>query len=78
MTKGKKYDFRIKQMDAFWTVEIIRKATSKKTIVSKRQSGFTSEAEAQEWGQKELKAFLQNLHEQNKRRSLQKEQKSIQ
>jgi hypothetical protein len=37
------------------------------TIVSKRQSGFTSEAEAQEWGQKELKAFLQNLHEQNKR-----------
>ena len=78
MIKGKKYDFRINQMDASWTVEIIRKVTSKKTIVSKRQSGFTSEAEAQEWGQKELKAFLQNLHEQNKRRSLQKEQKSIQ
>ena len=78
MIKGKKYDFRINQMDASWTVEIIRNVTSKKTIVSKRQSGFTSEAEAQEWGQKELKAFLQNLHEQNKRRSLQKEQKSIQ
>ena len=70
MIKGKKYDFRINQMDASWTVEIIRKVTSKKTIVSKRQSGFTSEAEAQEWGQKELKAFLQNLHEQNKRLSL--------
>jgi hypothetical protein len=78
MIKGKKYDFRINQMDASWTVEIIRKVTSKKTIVSKRQSGFTSETEAQEWGQKELKVFLQNLHEQNKRRSHQKEQKSIQ
>lgn len=77
MAKGKKYDFRVKQGNACWTAEIIRKVTSKKTTVSKRQSGFSSESEAQAWGQEELKIFLQNLHEQNKLRSKQHEQESI-
>ena len=77
MAKGKKYDFRVKQVDACWTTEIIRKVTSKKTIVSKRQDGFATESEAQEWGQNELKTFLQSLHEKNKHCSKQHEQESV-
>ena len=68
MTKGKKYDYRVVQCDAFWKAEIIRRATSKKTVVSKSQDGFATEAEAQDWGQKELKSLMENLSERNKRR----------
>ncbi len=69
MTKGKKYNYRIKQHDQCWTAEIIRKVTSKKTTVSKKQEGFASESEAQKWAEETLKEFLQNLNDNNKRRS---------
>ncbi len=78
MAKGKKYEFQVKQDNASWTAEIVRKITSKRSAISKRQSGFSSESEAQEWGQKELKALLQNLHEKNKHRSKQHQQKPTQ
>jgi len=71
MAKGKKYEYRLVQDNTSWTAEIVRRITSKKTVVSKSQGGFTSESDAQEWGQKELKSFLQNLTERNKRRSKQ-------
>ncbi len=77
MAKDKKYKFRVKQEGSCWAAEIIRKVTSKKTIVSKRLNGFSTESEAQEWGQRELKTLLQNLHERNMQRSQQHEQKSI-
>jgi len=77
MAKGKKYDFRVKQGHACWIAEIVRKASSKKTVVSKRQSGFASESEAREWGQLELKVFLQNLYERNQHRSKQHAQESV-
>ena len=72
MAKGKKYDYRAVENSGFWTAEIIRRASSKKTVVSKSQSGFTTESDAQEWGQNELKLFLQNLDQRNGRRSLQR------
>ncbi len=75
MANSKKFDYRIVQDNASWTAEIVRRVTSKKTVVSKRQGDFKSEADAQEWGQKELKSFLQNLSERNKRRSKQNESK---
>lgn len=77
MEKGKKYEFRVKQENTGWTAEIIRKVTAKKTTVSKRQKGFPSESEAQEWGERELKTILQSLHERNRQRSRQHEQKSV-
>lgn len=77
MVKDKKYDFRVKQDNACWAAEIVRKATSKKTVVSKRQNGFASESEAQEWGQKELKTFLQTLQKRNQHRSRQHEPDSV-
>lgn len=68
---SKKYDFLITQNDTGWVVEILRRVTSKKTVVSKTQDGFDSEAEAQTWGENEVKDFLKktNLNEQKKRRS---------
>ncbi len=69
MKKGKKYDCRITQDGAKWTAEIIRRASSKKTVVSKKQAGFASEAEAKTWGETELKLFLENLVKQNKLRA---------
>ena len=71
MLKSKKYDYRIVQDKTGWSAEINRRATSKKTVVSKKQAGFSTEAEAQAWGQTELKALLANLNERNKRRSKQ-------
>ncbi len=68
MAKGKKFDFRVVQEDAYWAAEIVRRVTTKKTMVSKRQGGFGSESEAQEWGKQALASFLQNLKKRNKRR----------
>jgi len=69
MTKGKRFDYRVVPGNNGWAVDILRRITSKKTGVSKSQGGFDTEAEAHEWGQKELKLFVQNLGERNKRRS---------
>lgn len=69
MAKGKKYDLRVKKEGDNWTAEIIRRKTSKENVVSKHQGGFASEHDAQQWGQEELKSFLKNLSERNKRRS---------
>jgi len=69
MAKSKKYDCRVLKDGVNWTAEIIRRKTSKETVVSKSQSGFTSEHDAQEWVQEELKSFLKNLNERNKLRS---------
>jgi len=68
MAKGKKYDFNLILVDGSWTAEIVRKITSKKTVVSKSQAGFASEAEAQVWAEAELKGFLQNQIDRNNRR----------
>jgi Protein of unknown function (DUF3622) len=76
MTKGKKYDYRVVQNDSSWTAEITRRMTSKKTVVSKKQGGFATESEAQEWGKKELETFTKNLNQRNKLRSEKRKQKS--
>ncbi len=69
MAKSKKYDCTVVQQDSQWTAQIVRRITSTKTLVSKSESGFATEAEALAWGQKELKGFLQTLDARNKRRS---------
>ena len=69
MTTTKKYDFRINQNESEWITEITRRVSSKKTVVSKSQGGFTSELEATEWGKKMLESYLENLNDRNKRRS---------
>ena len=39
-------------------------------VVSKQQDGFATEADAQAWGETELKSFLHQLEQRNKRRAL--------
>ncbi len=72
MAKAKKYDCRVLQVTAGWRAEIIRRVTSKKTVVSKSQDGFCSESAAEEWGEQALTSFLKSLDERNKRRSSQR------
>lgn len=74
MQKTKKFECRVIDNDGYWIAEIVRRVTSKKTKVSKSQGGFASEAEAKEWGEKELALFLAKVSEQNKRRSERREQ----
>lgn len=69
MAKTKKFDYRVVQEEAGWAAQIIRKVTAKQSKVSKSQSGFSSESEAKEWAETELKAFLKTLEERKKRRS---------
>lgn len=61
-----KYDFRVIQVADSWKAEITRRATAKKTVVSKQQDGFASEEEAREWGERELKALLETLAQRRK------------
>ncbi|MFA7553703.1 MAG: DUF3622 domain-containing protein [Spongiibacteraceae bacterium] len=72
MAKGKKYDYRVVPGAGDWAVEIIRQVTSKETVVSKHQDGFASEAEAQAWGEQELKVFLRQQSERNARKAQQR------
>lgn len=76
MAKSKKYVYRVVQDNASWATEIIRRITSKKTVVTKSQSGFPDVDEAEEWGKSEVKALVKthNLNERNKRRSKEHEQ----
>lgn len=69
MSQDNKYAYRAVQKETTWTAEITRRASSKKTVVSKYQDGFKTETEAKEWGQTELKDFLQYLISRNTRRS---------
>lgn len=74
MAASKKYESRVIESDVSegvakeWSAEIIRRATATKTVVSKTQGGFASEAEAQVWAEKELAVFLE-LNERNKIKS---------
>ncbi|MEI6859381.1 MAG: DUF3622 domain-containing protein [Shewanella sp.] len=77
MTQTKKFDFRIVQNKQVWTVEITRRMTARRTIVSKRKTGFASEAEAKVWGEKELQSFLDNLVQRNERKAKQREERTV-
>lgn len=63
MTQSKKYSCRVSQDGTTWTAEIVRRASAKKSIVTTKQAGFASEAEAQAWGETEVTGFLKKLNE---------------
>jgi hypothetical protein len=69
MSQGKKYSYQITQTEGGWRAEIRRQASHKKTVVSKKQDNFASEAEAQSWAEAELAQFLQQQVERNKRKA---------
>ena len=68
MSKAPKYTFRVvEKRNNTWTAEIQRQATSKKKVVSKRQTGFANEAEGVVWAENELQQVLANHVARNKR-----------
>ena len=71
MKTSKKYHFQVTQDGAVWRAEILRRVTAKTTVITKQKSGFASEAEAQVWGQEEVRVLLKNSNakELNKRRA---------
>lgn len=73
MATGKKYDYRVAKNRKNWKAEIIRQVTSRKTVVSKRKTGFATESEAKQWAETELKSFIENLSKRNERRAKQRE-----
>ncbi|MGH1463576.1 MAG: DUF3622 domain-containing protein [Neptuniibacter sp.] len=69
MSQGKKYSYHLIQKGDSWSAEILRQASHKKTVVSKRQGDFKTEAEAEAWAEQTLKGFLEQQVERNKRKS---------
>lgn len=76
MSKIKKYSFTVEQHDDTWRAKIVRQVTSKKTVVSKMQEGFSSEADANDWAEKQLAEFTSTLSASNKRHSEQRKSDS--
>ena len=66
MSKGKKYDLKLSEAGGEWTAELQRRVTARETKITKSQAGFSSEAEASEWGQAELAALMKVQAEKNK------------
>ncbi|GAA5314804.1 MAG: hypothetical protein AseanaTS_00080 [Candidatus Pelagadaptatus aseana] len=65
---SKKFTFQTQQEKDGWSAAIIRRVSSKKSVVSKQQSSFTTEEEARDWAEAELKSFLAQLSAKNKAR----------
>ena len=69
MSQNKKYSVEISKEKSKWKADIIRRASAKKNIISKTQSGFKTKKEAKTWADEELALFLTKQSEQNKRRA---------
>ena len=69
MTQRKKYSSLTLQEKNSWRANILRRASAKKTIVSKTLGGFKTEAEATAWAENELSLFTTIQNERNKRQS---------
>ncbi|MDG3087307.1 DUF3622 domain-containing protein [Vibrio hannami] len=69
MSNSKKFSYKVVEKRSGWAAEIIRQVSARRTVVSKRQMGFETEAEAIAWAEKELPAFIALQSERNKRKS---------
>ena len=70
MSTNKRYNSQVRkdETSGLWRAEILRRASSKRNVVSKTQDGFATEDEANKWAEAELVEFLA-LNERNKRKS---------
>ena len=69
MAASSKYAIKIVQEESVWTADITRRVSRKEVVVSKSQSGFADEKEAQAWADAELKVFVENQGKRNKLRN---------
>lgn len=70
MSTNKRYNLVVSkdETSGLWRAEILRRASAKRSVVSKMQEDFATEAEANEWAESALAEFLA-LNERNKRKS---------
>ena len=79
MSKGKKYDFKIEQVNSLWRAQITRQVTSRKVAVTKQKADFESESDATQWAENELLEFTKAQADSNTRHGEQrKESEEIQ
>lgn len=69
MSTSKKFSYSVSEKRSGWVAEIVRQVSAARKVVSKRQMGFATEAEAIEWAEKELPNFIALQAERNKRKS---------
>lgn len=69
MSKNRKFAIRVSEKRNGWTAEITRQVTSRRTVVSKRETGFESEVLANEWAEKTLAEFVENQAKRNDRKA---------
>ena len=69
MSKNKKYDYQLEQIDSSWNAQITRKVSSKKVIVSKEKKGFDNESEAKTWAENEIARFIKTQNVSNLRQA---------
>ncbi|MDP2574095.1 DUF3622 domain-containing protein [Vibrio sp. vnigr-6D03] len=69
MSKNRKFAIRVTEKRNGWTAEITRQVTSRRTVVSKRETGFESEVLANEWAEKTLAEFVENQAKRNDRKA---------
>lgn len=67
MATNKKYTVLLVEDGTTWTAQIARRASARKTIISKSQDGFASQEEAQAWGDEQLVEFAKIAQAKNKR-----------
>ena len=72
MSKNRKYSYILEQKDSVWNAKIVRQVTSKKSIVSKEQSDFASEANAKDWAEQQIIEFTSTLSTSNQRHDKQR------
>ncbi|WP_047688913.1 DUF3622 domain-containing protein [Vibrio sp. ZOR0018] len=75
MSESKKFTIKVTEKRNGWAAEIVRQVTSRRSVVSKREMGFESEAQAQAWAKKELSGFIENQAKRNERKALARKEK---
>ncbi|EPN4955962.1 DUF3622 domain-containing protein [Vibrio diabolicus] len=75
MSKNPKFAIRVTEKRNGWSAEITRQVTSRKTVVSKRETGFDSEEKALAWAEQELAGFIQNQVVRNERKAAQRQER---
>ncbi len=75
MSKNPKFAIRVTEKRNGWSAEITRQVTSRKTVVSKRETGFDSEEKAKAWAEQELAGFVQNQVVRNERKATQRQER---
>ncbi|EKO3558227.1 MULTISPECIES: DUF3622 domain-containing protein [Vibrio] len=75
MSDSKKFTIKVTEKNNGWAAEIVRQVTSRRTVVSKREMGFESEAQAQAWAEKELIGFIESQAKRNERKAVARKEK---